>query len=116
MGIRIKRAYGAPAESDGRRIFVDRFWPRGVSKEEARIDSWPKEIAPSNGLRRWYDHDPVKWPEFKERYLAELDGNRELLQEILRLVRRGRVTFVYSSKERNLNNAVALKEYVESLM
>ncbi|MBN2396744.1 MAG: DUF488 family protein [Deltaproteobacteria bacterium] len=116
MDIRIKRAYEAPSESDGLRILVDRLWPRGISKEKARIESWPKEIAPSDGLRRWYNHDPEKWPEFRERYFAELDGNRELLQEILRLVRRGRVTFVYSSKEEDLNNAVALKEYVEPLI
>ncbi len=116
MSIQIKRAYETPAESDGLRILVDRLWPRGVSKEKARIDFWPKEIAPSDGLRRWYDHDPGKWPEFKERYFAELDGNRELLQEILRFVRRGTVTFICSSKEQNLNNAVALKEYVEPLI
>jgi len=115
MEIKIKWVYDSPGDTDSRRILVDRFWPRGISKEKARIDSWPKELAPSNGLRRWYGHDPGKWPEFKDRYFAELDGNRELLQEILRSVRKGTVTFVYSSKERHLNNAVALKEYVETL-
>jgi len=116
MAIMIKRAYDPPSDADGRRLLVDRLWPGGVSKEKARIDSWPKEIAPSNGLRRWYGHDSEKWNAFKDRYFAELDDNRELLQEILRLVQEGTVTFVYSSKERHLNNAVALKEYVETLL
>jgi uncharacterized protein YeaO (DUF488 family) len=114
MEIKIKRAYENPSENDGFRILVDRLWPRGISKEKAKIDFWPKELAPSTVLRHWYGHEPEKWPEFKSRYFAELDGNPELLNDLMEHVRRGKVTFVYSSKEQKLNNAVALKEYIES--
>jgi uncharacterized protein YeaO (DUF488 family) len=115
MEIKIKRAYESPSDSDGCRILVDRLWPRGISKEKAKVDFWPRELAPSTELRHWYGHDPEKWPEFKSRYFAELDANPELVKELLEYVRKGAVTFVYSSKEQRLNNAVALKEYVESL-
>ncbi len=114
MEIKIKRAYDSPSDDDGYRILVDRLWPRGISKEKAKVDFWPKELAPSTELRRWYGHDPEKWSEFKSRYFAELDGNPELVNELLEYVRKGTVTFIYSSKEQRLNNAVALKEYVES--
>lgn len=114
MEIKIKRAYDSPSDDDGYRILVDRLWPRGISKEKAKVDFWPKELAPSTELRRRYGHDPEKWSEFKSRYFAELDGNPELANELLEYVRKGTVTFIYSSKEQRLNNAVALKEYVES--
>ncbi len=113
--IRIKRAYESASEDDGCRILVDRLWPRGISKVKAKIDYWLKELAPSTKLRHWYGHDPEKWSEFKSRYFSELDANPELLKELLDYIRKGTVTFVYSSKEQYLNNAVALKEYVESL-
>lgn len=115
MNIKIKRAYEAPGEEDGQRILVDRMWPRGVSKEKASIDYWPKELAPSTELRRWYGHDPEKWPVFKERYFAELDSKPVLMKELMERIRRGTVTFVYSSKERRLNNAVAIRDYVEAV-
>jgi uncharacterized protein YeaO (DUF488 family) len=115
MEIKIKRAYESLSDTDGYRILVDRLWPRGISKEKAKVDFWPKELAPSTGLRHWYGHDSKKWLEFKSRYFAELDGNTELVNELLEYARKGAVTFVYSSKEQRLNNAVALKEYVESL-
>ena len=115
MKIRIKRAYELPDDDDGYRILVDRLWPRGISKEKAKIDFWPKELAPSTELRQWYKHDSERWAEFKSRYYSELETNSELLNELLDQVRKGTVTFVYSSKELHLNNAVALKEYVESL-
>ena len=115
MPIRIIRAYENPTKDDGHRILVDRLWPRGISKEKAKIDFWPKELAPSTELRRWYGHDPEKWSEFRSRYFAELDAEPELIKELLGYVRKGPVTFVYSSKEQDLNNAVALKEYIESL-
>lgn len=115
MEIKIKRAYENPNDTDGYRILVDRLWPRGVSKEKAKVDYWPKELAPSAELRNWFSHDLNKWPEFKSRYFKELDGNPELLKELLQYVHKGTVTFVYSSKEQLINNAVALKEYVESL-
>jgi uncharacterized protein YeaO (DUF488 family) len=113
MMIRIKRAYESPDDADGLRILVDRLWPRGISKEKAKIDFWPKEIAPSNELRRWYGRDPDKWTEFKQRYFSELDVHPELVEELLGYLRKGNVTFVYSSTEQHLNNAVALKEYIE---
>jgi len=115
MDIRIKRAYENPAEDDGPRILVDRLWPRGISKEKAGIDFWPKELAPSTELRRWYGHDPQKWEEFKKRYSEELENQEDLLEELLGYVRNGPVTFVFSSEELKLNNAAALKLYIESL-
>lgn len=115
MTILIKRAYESPAKEDGYRILVDRLWPRGISKEKAKIDFWPKELAPSNELRRWYGHDPEKWPEFKVRYFTEIAANPELVRELLSYIREGTVTFVYSSQEQTLNNALALKEYIEYL-
>jgi len=114
--IRIKRVYEEPQEADGRRILVDRLWARGLSKEKAKVDVWVKEIAPSTELRRWYGHDPNKWTEFKSRYAAELQANPGQVEEILEEVREGIVTFLYSSKEEQLNNAVALKEYIESII
>ena len=115
MKIQVKRAYDDPGENDGYRILVDRFWPRGISKEKAKIDYWAKQLAPSNELRRWYGHDPEKWSEFKSRYFAELDANSQSAKELLDYVNKGSVTFIYSSKEQHFNNAVALKSYVESL-
>jgi uncharacterized protein YeaO (DUF488 family) len=112
--IQIKRIYDDPDETDGHRILVDRLWPRGLSKEKAKLDGWVKEIAPSNELRRWYGHDPDKWIEFKSRYTAELDANPDSVAAVLRELRPDTVTFLYSSKEQRLNNAVALKEYIES--
>jgi len=114
--IRIKRVYEEPEAADGRRILVDRLWARGLSKEKAKVDVWVKEIAPSTELRRWYGHDPNKWTEFKSRYAAELEANPGQVVEILEEVREGVVTFLYSSKEEQLNNAVALKEYIESII
>lgn len=113
--IRIKRVYEAPEAADGRRILVDRLWPRGLSKEKAKVDIWAKGVAPSTELRRWYGHDPDKWTEFKSRYAAELDANPDQVAELRDEVRKGEVTFVYSSKETDLNNARALKEYIEAI-
>lgn len=115
MDIQIKRAYEKPGADDGLRVLVDRLWPRGISKDKARIDFWPRELAPSNELRRWYGHEPGKWAEFKDRYVAELADKQELVRELLARIGQGRATFVYSSKEQHINNAVALKEYLLSL-
>ena len=114
--IRIKRVYEEVEEADGRRILVDRLWARGLSKEKAKVDVWIKEIAPSNYLRRWYGHDPDKWAEFERRYAAELNAKPDIIEEIMEEVRAGAVTFLYSSKEEQLNNAVALKEYIETIL
>ncbi|RPJ32931.1 MAG: DUF488 family protein [Deltaproteobacteria bacterium] len=115
MKIGIKRVYEKSAKQDGFRILVDRLWPRGLTKNKAQIDFWPKNLAPSNELRQWYGHDPAKWGEFKSRYFGELQKNPELVQELLSQVRRGPVTFLYSSKEERINNAVALREYLVAL-
>lgn len=113
MHISLKRAYDPPAPGDGFRLLVDRMWPRGVSKDSAKMDSWLKEIAPSVGLRKWFGHDPKKWDEFRNRYFSELRANEEPLAQVRALVRRGKVTFVYAAKDTLHNNAVALKEFIE---
>lgn len=112
MAIRLKRAYDPPARSDGMRVLVDRVWPRGVSKEEAQIDLWAKEIAPSTELRKWFGHDPEKWDEFQRRYAKELKQGPEKLEPIVEKARAGRVTLVYGTREAEHNNAVALKSYL----
>lgn len=114
--IETKRVYEQADVGDGFRILVDRLWPRGISRQGAKVDLWLKSIAPSNELRKWYNHDPEKWPEFKTRYFAELDANNEAAIELLQHVKRGRVSFLYSSKEQDLNNATALKEYVNRML
>jgi uncharacterized protein YeaO (DUF488 family) len=114
MPIRIKRVYEPPEGTDGRRILVDRLWPRGMSKAVAAIDFWAKDTAPSHELRRWYGHVPEKWPEFKRRYFAELDTNGEGVAQLRREMGRGTVTLLFGSKEMRLNNAQALKEYLAS--
>ncbi len=113
MDIRVKRVYEPPSKSDGRRVLVDRLWPRGLSKAGAKIDYWPKEIAPSTELRKWYGHEPDKWPEFKRRYFKELKSKAAAVQALLDYVGSGKVTFVYGSKEERLNNVAALKEYLD---
>jgi uncharacterized protein YeaO (DUF488 family) len=110
--IKIKRIYDIPSKGGGFRILVDRLWPRGLSKEKAKVDLWLKEIAPSNELRKWYGHDPKKWTEFRKKYFKELDMKKELANQIIQKTREGDVTLLYSSKEKKINNAVALKEYI----
>lgn len=114
MALHVKRVYEAPSQTDGQRILVDRLWPRGLSKEKAKIHYWMREIAPSTELRRWYDHDHQKWSEFRSRYFAELAGQPEALDKLLRIVGEGTVTLVFGSKEEQFNNAFALKEFLES--
>lgn len=110
--IKTKRIYEKPSKSDGFRVLVDRLWPRGLTKEKAQVDLWLKEIAPSHGLRKWYGHDPDKWPEFRKRYFRELkEINGGLLEQITG--KKGTVTLLFSSKEEKINNAAALKEYIE---
>jgi uncharacterized protein YeaO (DUF488 family) len=111
--IKIKRIYDPPSDEDGYRVLVDQLWPRGLKKEEAQVDRWVKEIAPTTELRKWYNHDPDKWPEFKRRYFAELDEHTEFINEFTKTIKERNVTFLFSSKELKLNNAVALKEYIE---
>lgn len=113
--IRIKRIYERAENDDGSRILVDRLWPRGVSKEAARIDGWLKEIAPSNELRKWFAHDIKRWERFKTRYKQELEQKRHLIDELRSLSKRGTITLVYSAKDELHNQAVVLKEILEKL-
>jgi uncharacterized protein YeaO (DUF488 family) len=110
MPIDLKRAYDPPAKSDGRRILVDRVWPRGIAKHELQIDAWLRDLAPSTELRKWFGHDPTKWNEFKERYALELERRSEALDELVEEARAGHVTLVFSAKDTQHNNAVALRE------
>jgi len=109
MSIFLKRAYESPAEADGVRVLVDRLWPRGVAKSKANIDFWLKDLAPSTELRKWFGHDPEKWPEFQKRYRAELRGN-PALSELRALSRQGNVTLIYAAKDELHNDAVVLKQ------
>ncbi len=115
MDIQLKRAYEEANAADGYRILVDRVWPRGISKDKAGVDWWLREVAPSKELRQWFGHDPKRWEAFKEGYFAELRQHEEEVGKILEAARKQRVTLVYASKEKRYNNAVALKEYLESL-
>jgi uncharacterized protein YeaO (DUF488 family) len=109
-----KRVYDQPLREDGFRVLVDRLWPRGLSKKKARVDLWLKEIAPSDALRRWFGHEPQKWPEFKKRYFAELSEHADIAGKIADEARKGPVTLVFGAKEARYNNAAALKEFIES--
>ncbi len=112
MEIRVKRIYEPPELADGYRLLVDRIWPRGVSKERACLDSWMKEVAPSTELRRWFGHDASRWHEFKRRYAVELGARQDLVAEILSLARDRPVTLLYSARDPDHNQAVALAEYL----
>ena len=114
MTISLKRAYETPSPADGRRVLVERLWPRGLSKEKAAVDVWFKEVAPSTELRRWFGHDPAKWEEFRRRYREELRERPEELQSLRSLVKAGPVTFVYGSRDQEHNAATVLNEMLES--
>ncbi len=111
MDIRTRRAYDDMAENDGYRVLVDRIWPRGVAKDDLDLDDWCKDIAPSDDLRKWFDHDPEKWNEFKRRYRKELDDN-SAVERLLDKAREGRVTLIYGAKDETHNNAKALRDYL----
>lgn len=112
--IRLKRAYDPVEEEDGTRFLVDRLWPRGRRREDLEIEAWLKEVAPSDDLRRWYGHKPEKWDEFKARYFSELDEASEPFRLIREAAARGAVTLVYAARDREHNNAVALRDYLET--
>ena len=114
--ITTKRIYDEPAQGDGLRVLVDRLWPRGLSKERARIDHWLKEVAPSDALRKWFGHDRAKWDEFKRRYFEELGDKNEAVDSIVSKASQGPVTLLYGAKDEECNNAVALREFVEQRM
>ena len=110
--LKLKRAYDPPAKSDGYRILVDRLWPRGISKDELRIDLWARDLAPSAALRKWYDHDPAKWGDFRRRYYREIEQHPDVLEEVRGLLRRRNVTLVFAAKDADISNAAALKGYL----
>lgn len=113
--IRVKRVYEPPAPDDGLRLLVDRLWPRGLTKEQARIDRWLKDIAPSPELRGWFGHDPQRWLEFQERYRRELETHSPTLHEIAELGRQGAITLVYAARDEQHNNAVVLRQVLEEI-
>ena len=108
----VKRVYDEPGPRDGLRILVDRLWPRGLSKEAARVDRWMKELAPSTELRKWFDHDVDRWREFQERYATELDRNADLVGELIALLEKRRVTLLYGARDERHNQAIALQGYL----
>ena len=110
--VRVKRVYDLPARQDGRRILVDRLWPRGVSRKNARVDEWARDLAPSTTLRRWFGHDPARWPEFQKRYRAELRTSSDRLAWLAGLARRGPITLLYAARDSEHNNARALQRVV----
>jgi len=112
MKIKIKRMHDPVETDDGFRVLVDKIWPRGVTKAQAHINLWLREIAPSSDLRRWFSHDPAKWEEFKKRYFEELEEKPEVVSRLLKIIAEGPVTLLYSAREREYNQAVALKEYL----
>ena len=112
--IRLKRAYDAPVPRDGTRVLVDRIWPRGVSREKLRIEAWLPDLGPSTALRKWFGHDPSRWETFRRRYLVELGRKRPVLGQLAAYARRGTLTLVYGARDPAHNQAVVIKEALES--
>ncbi len=113
--IKLKRIYDPVSADDGKRILVDRLWPRGIKKDKAAIDEWLKDIAPSDELRKWFSHDPSKWHEFKNRYQKELKNKSELVERLRAGAKKEKITLLFSAKDVKHNNAVVLKEVIERL-
>jgi uncharacterized protein YeaO (DUF488 family) len=113
--VKVKRIYAEPSDDDGRRVLVDRLWPRGINKDAAHLAAWLKDLAPSDELRRWFSHDPQRWRAFYRRYLQELQdpAKAQLLQNLLDQARRGTVTLVFAAKDEERNNAVVMKTYLD---
>ena len=114
--LRLKRAYEPSSRSDGTRILVDRLWPRGLSRRRAAVDEWVKDVAPSAALRKWFGHDPARWPEFRRRYRRELRAHDDIVRRIASLARRRRVTLVFGARDEAHNDAVVLAGVVEARM
>lgn len=110
IDVRIKRAYDPASPADGYRVLIDHVWPRGISRDRARLDEWARELAPSDALRKWFDHIPDRFDEFRARYRAELAEHRELLAKLRGRARKGPVTIVYAARDREHNNATVLAE------
>lgn len=115
MTVELKRIYDTARDADGYRVLVDRLWPRGVSKQQASLDEWLKEAAPSDELRQSFHHENIDWDEFRRRYLSELTAHRESLRELAKRGSQGRVTLLFASKDEVHNNAVVLKQYLNML-
>lgn len=115
MTVHLKRAYDDEAADDGYRVLVDRLWPRGIKKVELEMDAWMRPLSPSNELRKWYEHDPAKWDEFRERYRKELSNPEAeaMLSDLAARSKHGTVTLLYASKAQGITNADALKEFIE---
>jgi uncharacterized protein YeaO (DUF488 family) len=111
--IRTKRVYEKPSREDGTRVLVDRLWPRGISKDGAKVDEWLREIAPSDRLRKWFRHDPDRWDGFKRKYMKELESRRDLREKLKDISKSGTLTLVYSARDEVHNQAIALKEFLE---
>ena len=116
MSVRVKRVYDEPDKNDGYRVLVDRLWPRGMAKRNAHIDEWAKEIAPSTALRKWFKHGSGKWTEFKKKYSAELGQHREEIERVAEKAKKQTVTLLFSARNTEQNNVIALKEYIEAKM
>jgi uncharacterized protein YeaO (DUF488 family) len=112
MRIQVKRVYKPTAKSDGFRVLVDRLWPRGISKEAAKLDLWLPDLGPSTALRQWFNHDPIRWVEFQRRYHAELKDKTSLLATITKQAKTSSVTLLYSAKDERHNQAVALQSFL----
>jgi uncharacterized protein YeaO (DUF488 family) len=114
VALYLKRVYQPASPADGARYLVERLWPRGIRRASLKLDAWLKDVAPSDGLRRWFSHDPEKWMEFRRKYFSELRNHQEAWGEILRTARQRKVTLLFSSHDTQHNNAVALKEFLEA--
>jgi len=114
MMILLKRAYDRSTWGDGKRLLVERLWPRGIKKSALPLDEWVKDVAPSTELRKWFSHDPAKWTEFRRRYRAELATKPGIWKPLLEATRKGTITLIYSSHDAEHNNAVVLKEFLDS--
>jgi uncharacterized protein YeaO (DUF488 family) len=112
VDLAVKRVYDEPSGTDGYRVLVDRLWPRGLSKDKARLDEWLKDLGPSTELRKWFGHEVAKWPEFREKYRAELAGEPELWQPIVDRARTGRVTLLFGAHDAEHNQAVVLRDFL----
>lgn len=110
--VKLKRAYEPPAQDDGTRVLIDRLWPRGVKKVDAALDHWAKDLAPSTALRKWFGHDPARWPEFRFRYAEEVRQHGEQLRQLRALARTNPITLVYSAHDEVHNDAVALRDFL----
>jgi len=111
--LQLKRAYEPASRSDGQRILVERLWPRGVSKENAALDLWLKDVAPSPQLRKWFGHDPARWKQFEQKYWKELESHADAVDLLRQKAKKGTVTLVYGARDEQHNAAVALKEFIE---